>query len=479
LHPPQTAEQGLSKAPSTMSERFSTAISAFAVAPDDFWNARNAQSDRFEKINDDYFALTQKRLRNPFDVSITREEMRQYPNMPIPYVLQKRLEVAREATRVLRDQVGDRGGVDPDFLNIDRINTAIGQTGEAMRHANEALVGTGYGAAAFAGEMVGSSVNPINIAAGLVPVSRLPMAVAEGIGRTFLGNVGREALLQAGVGAAASAVGEAAGYGTREQFGTAPTAGEIASNIFGGAAGGALFGGGLRGVHLGVSRLIHGPQVEIRPGEYGPAIEVPQTVKDANVVMQTGDLYGHSNKLGIPEPEHDRAFLAAAPEVAAGHGAVVDMELPYGTAAAARTSHPDLMVRHDALTTTIDDIRARLSPTDETIAHLRGQVDEINARIRDAGPQTQEQAAQLGGVARAREIELQEAIARQSALARGEAVETPYTASLRQELLTGLERLTAVTALLHRIRHRRLAVAVRILVLILALILVLLRVDSR
>src|SRR4029077_1108309 len=110
-----------------------------------------------------------------------------------------------------------------------------------------------------------------------------------------------------------------------------------------------VFGGTLRGVHLGVSRLIHGPQVEIRPGEYGPAVEVPRTVKDAQVIMQTGDLYGPMNKLGIPEPAHDRAFLAAAPEVVAGHGAVVDMEMPYGSAAAARASHPALMVQHDAL----------------------------------------------------------------------------------------------------------------------------------
>jgi hypothetical protein len=432
---PQTADEGVSKAPSGFSERFSTAMNAAGFAPDDWHNARNAQSERFQKIADDYFALTNERLLNPFDVSITREEMRKYPNMPIPYVLQKRLEVARDKTRAMRDQVGDRGGVDPDFLNVDRINTSIGQTGEAMRHANDALVGSGNGFGAFLGGIVGSSVRPENIAAGLVPVSRLPMASAEGIGRTFLGNVGREALLQGGVQAGAAAVGEAAGYGTREQFGTAPTAGEMIQNVLGAAIGGAAFGGTLRATHLGLSRLIHGPQVEIRPGEYGPAVEVPQTVKDATVVMQTGDLYGQMNKLGVPEPVHDRAFLSAAPDVVAGHGAVVDMELPRPNIHdAVRETHPELMGRYDQLSQTREELRAQLSPTDETIAQLRQQVEETTNQIQ-AGPKTQEQAEALGRQAKVREQMLEDAVQRKAALESGAAPEeTTVTASLRQQL---------------------------------------------
>jgi hypothetical protein len=432
---PQNADQGLAKAPSTFTDAFSTAMNAAGFAPDDYWNARNAQSDRFQKISDDYFALKGERLLNPYDVSITRDEMRKYPNMPIPYVLQKRLADAREKTRIARDEVGDRGATDPDFLNVDRINTSIAQTGEAMRHANEALVGTGQGVGQFLGGMVGSSVAPHNIAAGMVPVSRLPLATAEGIGRTFLGNVGREALVQGAVQGTAAAAGEAVGYGTRAQFGTAPTAGEITSNILQSTIGGAVFGGTIRATHLGISRLIHGPQVEIRPGEYGPAIDVPDSVKGAAQIMQTADLYGPMNKLGVPEPVHDRAYLSALNDVVAGHGAAIDMELPRPNIHdAVRETHPELMGRYDQLSQTREDLRAQLSPTDETIAQLRQQVEETTAQIQ-AGPRTQEQAEALGRQAKVREQMLEDAIQRKAALESGAAPEeTTVATSLRQQL---------------------------------------------
>lgn len=427
--PIQSTTPDLTSVPSTAGERFSGAWDA-AQTDDRYWNIQSARRQRADKIIGDYHAMTGEKLLNPFDNAPTQKEVAENLGQPTTAIYAKRLETLRQKTADLKAQQPTLGGLPDDFLDVDSIDTSIAGQAVGARQAAEKQVGTGNGLAAFAGSAAGEMASPHGVASMFFPVSRLPTATAEAVGGAWMGtlrNVGKEALLQGAVQGAVQAAATVVDYGTRKQIGTEQTSEEIAHEILSAAGGGAVFGAAFRAAHLGILKLA------------GHGVEVPPAVKDAALVVESKELYGDKNALQVPAAAHEAAIDKSVADVAMNRPADVAAivpEAPLRTAHdVARETHPELMNRYDALVQARENIQAQLNPTDEIIVGLRANVAEITERIRNAGPQTQEEAARLGAVARTREIELQEALARREGLAAGQAEETPFTASLRQQLM--------------------------------------------
>jgi hypothetical protein len=451
LQPEFATTPNLTAMPSSMGERFSAEYSA-GQTDDNYWNVKLVREKEYGKVIDDIHSLSGERLRNPFDGIPTQEEIEANRGQPTSVIFQKRRDLVHEKARALRDSMPEGGyGMDPGFLNPEMIDPGIATRSRGTREAAAKLEGTGGGLGAFAGGAVAGTLTPHGIWSMFFPAARAPTWLAEQAVGGFVRSVGREAVYQGATQAGAQVLGSTLDYSTRSQFGTQQTAGEFAGEVLGAGVAGAVIGG--------AARAAVPAWLQVRRA-WGRGEHVPTAINDSAIQLEGKAIYGDRNPLGVSASANESALDKAVVDVALNRPADVSgIIMPgYGRdvpgiaaparpsiADTARASHPDLMVRHDALTSTIDNIRAQLNPTDETIAHLRGQVDEITARIQSGGPQTPEQAARLGAVSRARQVELDEALARQAALAKGEAVETPYTASLRQQLLDAQDDLRALS----------------------------------
>lgn len=141
----------------------------------------------------------------------------------------------------------------PDPATFDR---EIAAEATALRQ-KAAEVGGGASAlgavGGFTGSAAGAMVNPDQ---ALLTIATLPIGGVGALGaKTVLGRILATAATEAGLNAAQQAAIEAGEYGTRERLGTAPTKDEILHNILAAAAGGAVLGGGARGVGEAVARF--------------------------------------------------------------------------------------------------------------------------------------------------------------------------------------------------------------------------------
>lgn len=303
----------LTSLPSTLPERVA-ATSAATFTEDRYFNIQAARKDRAAKIIDDYHSLTGERLSNPFDLVPTQEELfKDGVAQPIPTIMAGRLATLKDKTRLLRDQLRDQADQDPNFLNADTIDTGIAQSSEAARRQAGELVDTGNGVGNFVAGMALETATPHGVASLFAPVTRLPTAFAARTLETFAAQVGKEGLLQAGVGAGTQAVAEGFDRLSQGEVGTAKPTRDIVENILAAGAGGFLLGGGIRAAHLG---LLSG---------------APLAVRDAARVMEYGDLYADTNRLGIEPALHERLVDQAQGDVLRGRSPNLETLLDQAT----------------------------------------------------------------------------------------------------------------------------------------------------
>jgi hypothetical protein len=414
----------LSALPSTNTERFGAAWDA-AQSPDRYWNVQAARRQGAAKIIDDLHAQTGERLLNPYDNSPTQDEIRENLGQPTTVIYAKRLEKLRNATRNARAGMEQFGGLPDDYLDVDSIDAKIAQQSGAARAHDESLTGTGGGLGGFLGSMAGETVSPHGIMSSFIPVTRMSTGIAEATVAAFARNVGKEALFQGGTQAAAQGMATLIDYNTRKPFGTEQSTGEIVDGIVSAFAGGALLGGSLRAVHLGILKLA------------SRGVEIPPAVLDSARVMEERDLYGDRNPLRINPGQNEVATDQATSAAALGRAASpnVDVNPTQTLHEAARRLEPELMTRYDAAVAARDEIRAQLAPDDATIAKLKEKADAADAAIPAAGPVAQAEAERLAQQARMARIVHDDAVERKAALEAGQpAEETTVSQSLRQQL---------------------------------------------
>lgn len=424
----------LTSLPSTFSERLSTAWKG-EQTNDRYWNVNAARKTEEQKVSDDLFAATGKRYatsdvtRNP----PTQEEMDEVnktaraslnTSQRLDMIAANRKKKMSEAAAGARTSMADFAGPNdapPGYLDPDTIDARIGQQSEVARTAAGELEGTGNGFGAFVGSSAGNMVSPHGIASMFIPVTRIPLATAEGIAGGFAGNVLKEALFQGTAQAGVQAVGTVIDNASRRATGTQQTLGEAAEDIGGAFVGGAVLGGVFRGTHLALRKLMaREPDL------------VPPQVKDAAQNIESAELYGKSkNALGLPAEVHANTLDRAVMEIARGRPASAD-ELVPNLHEAVRADNPELFAKYDAAVARRDAARAVVAPTDEALESIKQKFDGLSARIETAAGDEQRQ---LRAEARATAAEYEKALERKDTLAKGEATETPETAAARQELM--------------------------------------------
>lgn len=347
-------EQPLQTLPRSLGERIE-ATAAETFSPDRYFNIAGARREAWQRSVDELHSTTGETFANPYG-PVTSEEMMRLGNQPA--ITTERSRKIIEAARIAKAQ-GNEDLFDPE--NIDRY---IGEEATRRREKAASYEGTGNGILNFIAGAGMATVEPLNVLTLGVPVSRLPTAAANAIGRSFLGNVGREAALQAGVNVAAQGATELLDYTSRSETGTEQTLGEIATNLAGAAVFGGLIGGGARALHL---KWLGLPE-EVRA-------KAPLEVKDAFRVIEADSIYSGQNRLGVDPMLHERYQGRAMDAVMRGK--------PVDLADLTRTADSPMTALGTILREAPEDIRARGLDIMERIEAMPGAMTDL---AREAKP---------------------------------------------------------------------------------------------
>lgn len=296
--------------PRTAGERFDAEWQA-AMAPDRYFRQSDALGSMWETLVDEHYSLTGERLENPYAKTLLGKDGTVYPDFMSARA--KRLQAARERIAEAK-RFGIEYKSDPDLFERSIAEEAKRRRGVAGRY-----VDTGNGLAAFGGNVAGETVTPHGILSLFAPPTRLMTIPAQGAMRSFMGSIGREAFVQAQVGMGTQALGELLDYSARAPLGTQQTAGEVVQNILGAAVGGAVIGGGFRGLHE-AWRLL---RPEVRAA-------APSAVRDAALTVERSVLDEGTNPLPPQMAAvHEQALERAQSAVLQGRAADVAPVVAY------------------------------------------------------------------------------------------------------------------------------------------------------
>lgn len=336
LHAAQAGitEPPLQTLPRTLGERVEV-TAAETFAPDRYFSINRARRDMWQRSIDELHEATGEALPNPYG-AVTPAEMMRLGNQPA--IEQERRNVIIEKARAAREQK-------PDLFDPENIDRYIGEEANRRRQRAGSYQDTGNGILNFLASAVLETGTPHGIAGLAIPVTRLPMAASSAVGRTFLGNVGREAAFQAGANSALQAAAEGLDALSRGETGTSAGLGEILTNIAGAAVIGGAIGGGVRALHL---KWLGLPE-KVRA-------DAPLEVKDAFRVIEADALYSGQNRLGVDPLLHERyqgnamdAVMRGRPVDFADLSRTADTPMTaLGTILRQQTDQPDIRVRDPA-----------------------------------------------------------------------------------------------------------------------------------
>lgn len=354
-----SARDSIRALPRTLGERVE-ASAAEIFSPDRYFNIAGARTEAWQRAADELFDATGQKFLNPYAAVTTQEAMD--PNFQPGQIVQQRQNKIIEAARMARAQ-GNETLFDPE--GIDRY---IAEEATRRRERAGSFVGTGNGIGNFVASVGMSAVEPVNVLALAVPVTRLPSIAAVRTGETFFRNVARETLFQAGANVATQALTEALDYRTRAPLGTEQTAGEVAGNLAAAGVFGGVLGGGVRALHL---KWLGLPE-KLR-------LEAPLEVRDAFRVVEAETLYSGQNRLGVDPLLHERYQGRAMDAILRGR--------PVDLADLSRTSDTPLTALGTILRSEPGTIRADISGLGNTVDRVRALPDtEIEAVLREARP---------------------------------------------------------------------------------------------
>lgn len=349
------APNPLQALPRTVGERVE-ATAAETFSPDRYFNIAGARRDAWQRTIDAIHENTGQAFLNPYGTN-TPEEVMRLRNQPA--ITAERSQKVIEAARAAREMY-------PDLPDPEIIDRSIGEEAKRRRDKAASFEGTGNGILNFIAGAGMAAIEPLNVLSLALPVSRLPSAAASVIGETFMRNVGREALLQAGTNVALQGATEALDYTSRKEVGTEQTAGEIVHSLAGAALFGGAIGGGVRALHL---KWLGLPE-KVRA-------EAPLEVRDAFRVIEADAIYSGQNRLGVDPLLHERYQGRANDAVLRSR--------PVELADLNRTADTPMTALGTILRSAPDSIQARGLP--EVMAHLESLPDsEIAAFAREVKP---------------------------------------------------------------------------------------------
>jgi len=384
LHAAQAGvnEPPLQALPRTLGERVE-ATAAEVFAPDRYFTLNVARRDMWQRAVDELHGATGEALPNPYG-AVTPEEMMRLGNQPA--IETERRNAIIEKARAARE-------TNPDLFDPENIDRYIGEEANRRREKAHAYEGTGNGVLNFLASAVLETATPHGVVGLVVPVTRLPGAAASAIGRTFLGNVLREAAFQGGANAALQAGAEGLDYLSRSETGTAQTAGEIAASVAGAALIGGAIGGGVRALHL---KWLGLPE-KVRA-------DAPLEVRDAFRVIEAESLYSGQNRLGVDPLLHERYQGNAMDAVMRGR--------PVDLADLTRTADTPMTALGRVLQMTPDEIRVQgLEGLGNAMDRVRALPDrELESVAREIAPRPFERLDRIEAdlsAARARIAELE------------------------------------------------------------------------
>lgn len=366
----------------TLAERAEATFDA-TFSPGRYFNIVGAQRDAWQRSIDEIAAVGGPKLANPY-MPVTTEEIQRLGNQPA--VEAERRNKVIEAARAAREQY-------PDLYDPENIDRYIGEEDRRRQEKAESYVGTGNGIGNF---LVGAgleTLTPHGLVGLAVPVTRLPLAASSAVGRTFLGDVLKEAGFQAGANAALQAAAEGLDYASRSQLGNAPGLGDMVSNVAGAALVGGVLGGSIRALHL---KWLGLPE-KVR-------MEAPLEVRDAFRAIEADALYSGQNRLGIDSLLHERFVEQSMDPILRGRMpdfSAQSIDTPFSALGTILRTVPDqVSVRGlEGLGSAMDRVRAlpnreleafareiaprpfeRLDAVQAEIAQVRAQLADLNAR---------------------------------------------------------------------------------------------------
>lgn len=300
-----SVENPVEALPSTLSERLSGSAGEI-FGPGRYFNMTGAQRDGWQQTIDQLQTATGETHLNPYG-PVTPEEMGRLGNQPA--ITAERQQKIIQA----RNEVLHASGVDAGIADPQEVDRNIGAEQERRDQIAARLQGTGNGFGNFLGSMAMSSIEPVNAIGLLLPVGRMGTAAASAVGKTWLGEVAKEAGVQGAFNASLSAMTEGLDYATKETTGQPHSIVDSAGNVVQGAVFGAILGASVRGLHL----MWTGLPPEVRA-------KAPTEVKDAFRVIENDTLYSGDNRLGIDPLLHDRYTANAADPVMRGRAPTID-----------------------------------------------------------------------------------------------------------------------------------------------------------
>jgi len=384
LHAAQAGinEPPLQTLPRTVGERVEATFGE-TFAPDRYFTINRTRREMWQRAVDELHGATGEALPNPYG-AVTPAEMMRLGNQPA--IETERRNAIIEKARAARE-------TNPDLFDPENIDRYIGEEANRRRGRAASYEGTGNGIVNFLAAAGLETFTPHGVAGLVLPATRLPGAAASAVGRTFLGNVGREAVFQAGANAALQAGAEGLDYLSRSETGTAQSLGEVVTNIAGAAVIGGAIGGGVRALHL---KWLGLPE-KIRA-------DAPIEVRDAFRVIEAETLYSGQNRLGVDPLLHERYQGNAMDAVMRGR--------PVELADLGRTADTPMTALGRVLQMTPDEIRVQgLEGLGNAMDRVRALPDrELESVAREIAPRPFERLDKIEAdlsAARARIAELE------------------------------------------------------------------------
>lgn len=229
----------LPTAPKSSGERFDLEFDAFQ-ASEQFFSEERAKYNAYEDAVQELYSATGRRVENPY---AGFQEL----SIPDDTGLQPKPSSRDERKAILADALRQARETNPSLPDLDEIEANAGIVAKMAHDAafNAGLASSPWtGFAAFAGSVAGALTDPINLAT-------LPLGVGSVTGSIAL-RILKTAAVEAGIAGGTQALIEAATYDFKTEAGIKPNP---AFNILAAATGGAVLGGGVRGLIDGIRNI--------------------------------------------------------------------------------------------------------------------------------------------------------------------------------------------------------------------------------
>jgi len=345
--------------PKSFGERFDLAFDAFMKTEQAFSEER-LKYEAYENAVQELYSATGRRVENPYAGIQER-------SIPDDTGLSPTTSTRDERVRILSDALREAREKHPSLPDPDEIEANAGIVAKQAHDAafNAGLVSSGWtGFAAFAGSVAGAFADPVNLAT-------LPLGAGRVTGSLAL-RILKTAAVEAGIAGGTQALIEAATYDFKTESGIEPTP---AFNILAAATGGAVLGGGVRGLIDGI-RNIKARSLGLSLDEMDALHVAERNLRDVE-----------SNPLGPARvEEHINKLQEATRFVIRGEGFDIESLRAGTTVQRVMSADTDIrLARSEAIETVGMPLRERIAQLEAEARKSKpetfAEIDKISARL--------------------------------------------------------------------------------------------------